>query len=96
MAASMALPPRSRICTPARAASGWLAATMPYLVATFDRPTMTRGLTGVGSCPLTPMKLTTINATIARRTLMKSPEVGSSYVSEWDAVAPGHASDVTD
>ena len=29
MAASTALPPRSRISTPARAASGWLAATMP-------------------------------------------------------------------
>src|SRR5678815_3502971 len=39
----MAFPPRSRTCTPARAASGWLAATMPNLVATFDRPAITRG-----------------------------------------------------
>jgi hypothetical protein len=30
MAASTALPPRSRICTPARAASGWLAATLRW------------------------------------------------------------------
>ena len=43
MAASTALPPRSRICTPARAASGWLAATMPYFVATFERPVTTVG-----------------------------------------------------
>src|SRR5438046_10286996 len=41
IAASTALPPRSRICTPARAASGWLAATIPYLVAIRDRPAMT-------------------------------------------------------
>src|SRR5438876_9896826 len=41
MTASTALPPRSSICTPARAASGWLAATMPYVVATRDRPTVT-------------------------------------------------------
>src|SRR5437762_1930819 len=39
--ASTALPPRSSICTPACAASGWLAATMPYFVATRDRPTVT-------------------------------------------------------
>ena len=38
IAASMALPPRSRTWTPARAASGWLAATIPYLVAIFERP----------------------------------------------------------
>jgi hypothetical protein len=38
IAASTAVPPRSRICTPARAASGWLAATMPYGVAIRDRP----------------------------------------------------------
>src|SRR5262249_52797217 len=43
IAASIALPPRSRICTPARTASGWLVATRPYRVATFDRPTRTRG-----------------------------------------------------
>ena len=43
MAASTALPPRSSTCTPARAASGWLAATMPYWVAIFDRPTVTSG-----------------------------------------------------
>src|SRR5688500_6848726 len=42
IAASMALPPRSRICTPARAASGWLAATMPCVVATTERPTTGR------------------------------------------------------
>src|SRR6266849_9874929 len=41
IAASMALPPRSSTCTPARAASGWLAATMPYRVAMRDRPTIT-------------------------------------------------------
>src|SRR4051794_22789224 len=41
IAASMALPPRSSTCTPARAASGWLAATIPYFVAMRDRPTMT-------------------------------------------------------
>src|SRR4249919_1012986 len=41
IAASTALPPRSRICTPARAANGWLAATMPYFVAIRDRPTTT-------------------------------------------------------
>src|SRR6185295_8658599 len=39
IAASIALPPRSRIWTPARAASGWLAATMPNVVATTERPT---------------------------------------------------------
>jgi hypothetical protein len=38
IAASIALPPRSRICAPALAASGWLAATIPYFVATFERP----------------------------------------------------------
>src|SRR5262245_21588782 len=38
MAASTALPPCSRICTPARAASGWLAATIPYFVMTIERP----------------------------------------------------------
>ena len=31
IAASMALPPFMRICTPARVASGWLDATMPFL-----------------------------------------------------------------
>jgi hypothetical protein len=31
IAASMALPPLIRICTPARVASGWLDATMPFL-----------------------------------------------------------------
>src|SRR3990172_3540765 len=39
MAASIAFPPRSRIRTPAPAARGWLAATMPYFVATTERPT---------------------------------------------------------
>src|SRR5689334_16423187 len=38
MAASTALPPRSRICTPAAAASGWLDATTPYREATTERP----------------------------------------------------------
>ncbi len=38
IAASTALPPRSSTCTPARAANGWLAATMPYFVAIFERP----------------------------------------------------------
>src|SRR6266478_958788 len=38
MAASTALPPRSRICTPAAAASGWLEATTPYREATTDLP----------------------------------------------------------
>src|SRR6185503_19568391 len=42
IAASTALPPRSSIWTPARAASGWLAATMPYFVITIERPTMGR------------------------------------------------------
>lgn len=42
MAVSMALPPRSSICTPARAASGWLAAMMPSVVATTQRPTTGR------------------------------------------------------
>src|SRR5262245_61402993 len=44
LAASTALPPRSRICTPApaaRGASGWVAATIPYVVATRDRPAIT-------------------------------------------------------
>src|SRR3954452_3043801 len=41
IAASIALPPRSSTCTPACAASGWLAATIPYFVAMRDRPTMT-------------------------------------------------------
>src|SRR5438094_4368331 len=38
MAASTALPPRSRICTPAAAARGWLEATTPYREATTERP----------------------------------------------------------
>src|SRR5262245_20815389 len=38
MAASTALPPRSRICTPAAAARGWLEATTPYFEATTERP----------------------------------------------------------
>ena len=46
IAASIALPPRSRIWTPACAASGWLAATMPYFVATFDRPATIVGFAG--------------------------------------------------
>ena len=56
MAASTALPPRSSTCTPARAASGWLAATMPYFVAIFDRPTSgtRRGRTEF-SWPTTPL-----------------------------------------
>src|SRR6185503_1899147 len=41
IAASTALPPRSSTWTPARAASGWLAATIPYFVATRDRPAIT-------------------------------------------------------
>src|SRR5581483_3526622 len=41
MAASTACPPRTSICTPACAASGWLAATTPSVVATFDRPAIT-------------------------------------------------------
>jgi len=51
MAASTALPPRSRICTPARAASGWLAATIPNVVATMERPTTgTFGCAAVDGC----------------------------------------------
>jgi hypothetical protein len=54
MAASTALPPRSRICTPARAASGWLAATIPNVVATMERPTTgpfgRAALDGCSSC----------------------------------------------
>src|SRR5918994_4412134 len=42
IAASTALPPRSRIATPALAASGWLDATIPYRVATIERPTTGR------------------------------------------------------
>jgi hypothetical protein len=58
MVASIALPPFSRICTPARAASGLLDATMPSFVITMDRP-VTTGLAGrraaalsTGSCAL--------------------------------------------
>jgi len=46
MAASMAFPPRSRISTPARAANGWLAATIPNCVLTTERPTCGRGGAG--------------------------------------------------
>src|SRR5258707_2498280 len=41
IAAPRALRPGLGIRTPACAASGWLAATMPYFVAIRDRPTMT-------------------------------------------------------
>jgi hypothetical protein len=41
MAASIALPPFSSIWIPARAASGWLDATIPNFVATTERPVTT-------------------------------------------------------
>src|SRR5689334_16595670 len=50
IAASTALPPRWRICVPACDASGWLVATMPSVVATFERPATTCGRGG--SCPI--------------------------------------------
>ena len=43
MAASTALPPRSRSSTPARAARGWLAATIPHWVVTTERPALGGG-----------------------------------------------------
>src|SRR5712691_3540295 len=42
IAASTTFPPRSSCKVAARAASGWLAATIPYFVATTDRPTTGR------------------------------------------------------
>src|SRR5436190_12060954 len=59
-AASIALPPRSSTCTPARAASGWLAATMPYRVAMRDRPAITlirRSYTTPVTLPQRPRRL---------------------------------------
>src|SRR5438552_980251 len=47
IAASIALPPRSSTCAPALAASGWLAATTPYFVATFERPGITSWRAGM-------------------------------------------------
>src|SRR5687767_11380996 len=41
IAASMALPPFSRTWVPARAASGWLDATIPNFDATIERPVTT-------------------------------------------------------
>src|SRR5579863_487790 len=52
MAASMALPPRSRIWMPAIDASGWLVATIPYVVATTERPTT--GCAGATGAPCAP------------------------------------------
>ena len=37
IAASAALPPSRRICSPASAASGWLVATMPRVASTLLR-----------------------------------------------------------
>src|SRR5262245_65262850 len=60
-AASIAFPPRWRIWAPACEASGWLAATMPSVVATFDRPgrTCARG----GSCPTATTERTATETT---------------------------------
>src|SRR5438034_9185777 len=85
IAASTALPPGSGACTPARAAGGWLAATMPNFVAIFDRPTTTRGAGedvrrgAEGFCwPMTPTVRATTDAvaTSAERMLMsRSPRL---------------------
>src|ERR1700680_3165822 len=49
MAASIAFPPRSRICMPAVAAMGCVAATIPYFVVITERPEAGGGLPTCGA-----------------------------------------------
>src|ERR1700730_7407569 len=49
MAASIAFPPRSRICMPDIAAIGCVAATMPYFVVITERPETRGGLPRCGA-----------------------------------------------
>ena len=56
MAASMAFPPCSRICTPTDDASGLLVATIPISVFTTERPVTGSGTSppSVAACSITP------------------------------------------
>src|ERR1700704_527958 len=91
IAASTALPPCSSTCTPARAASGWLAATMPYFVATFDRPTTTKGAEdrAGGEVFRCPMRVGLVTAptraidTSAERMLMDGSPRERYYLVNW-------------
>src|SRR5216684_1455804 len=49
MAASIAFPPRSRICMPDIAAMGCVAATIPYFVVITERPETRGGLPPCGA-----------------------------------------------
>ena len=67
IAASIALPPRSRISAPALAASGWLAATIPSVVVTIDRPGTGSGFARDSCAPLMPLGSAVRNAQSAKR-----------------------------
>src|ERR1700674_1821880 len=68
MAASIAFPPRSRICTPDIAAIGCVAATIPYFVVITERPETRGGLPPCGADVLWASTATERTAKVVIRT----------------------------